>query len=98
MRRRKELARLLRNEGDVRLQPSSAGLQNKRRTWLPFVMMWTKVSEGQRQSNRAGNTAGADAQPQTTALGPAAALQAAGILRVPLRCSQGATVQDPVLK
>lgn len=52
--------RLLRNEGDAKLKLYSGRLQNKRRTWLPFLMMWmlTRVAEtgwtvgtqGQRQS------------------------------------------------
>lgn len=91
----KEQVTLLHNEGDVKLQPSSAGLPNKSRTCLPFLMMWmmTRLSEGQRQSNTPGILQ--ELMPNPTGLGPAAALQA---LSVPWRCSQDPSVQDPVLK
>lgn len=62
MRRRKERVGILQNEGEVKLQPSSVGIQNKSGACLPFLMMWmmTRASEGQRQSD----TPGAEAQPQ----------------------------------
>lgn len=57
---RKEQVRLLRNEGDAELKLYSVRVQNKRRTWLLFSVVWmlTRVSEtgwtvgrqGQRQS------------------------------------------------